>query len=166
MPRQRRKKQPTMAQVREVTHLAASHLVPAPAARTLDDYAAALPPGVRLGPSSIAGAGVGAFATCAMPQGVLLGEYTGKLVPASTSGPYVLDLGVLDAAVDAEDTRWGDWTRYVNGAKPGSTQIANTRFIRGFLPDGLYTIFVQTTGPVAAGSELLCDYGLLYGWTD
>lgn len=74
------------------------------------DYVSTLPDGVSLGPSRIAGAGIGAFACKPIPKGELLGEYVGRIVADTVSGPYVLHFGE-GLTVDAADTTIAEWTR-------------------------------------------------------
>ena len=121
------------------------------------DYGPYTPDAVQIRPSGIPGAGIGAFAIAPIPAGALVGEYTGRIVPTGTPGDYVLDTGA-GYAIDAEDTRWGSWTRFVNS--PGGPP--NLEFVKGVNEAGQFTIFLRALRSITPGEELICDYGAHY----
>jgi hypothetical protein len=109
--------------------------------------------GLRIGRSTIPGAGLGVLATRALPKHTRL-LYAGDLVPLASErdgGPYFLEL-TKRTAVDAARTNAGDG-RWVNDPR-GSGKRANCKFAvhRG-------RASVQTTRALAAGEELLVSYG-------
>ena len=127
------------------------------------------------------GKGLGAFVTRALPAGAYLSPYTGTLMHlddataaklrGDTSGDYHARLnGWFGEAlvVDAEDEASG-WPRYINHSRRRANcenfELRKPVAIgprRLGLPLGLY---VQLRRDVAAGEELLVDYGDDY-WDD
>ena len=127
--------------------------------------------------------GLGAFAARDLPAAAYLGRYTGRaLLPAEatdavsrgeTTGAYFARMkgGPFgqDLVFDAEDSTVSGWPRFINHSK----RRANCKNIElrlpfdlngvsfGRVPLGLY---IQTTRDIAAGEELLVDYGPDY-WT-
>lgn len=116
---------------------------------------------VMVGPSTIAGAGNGAFATRDIRRGEVLGVYAGEALSTaeydarypSGVAPYVLDIG--DAWVDAADPRTSNWTRFINSPH-GTRRRHNVAFSRGGA--------VVATQRIRRGAELLVSYGRLYAW--
>ena len=109
--------------------------------------------GLRLGKSSIPGAGFGLFATRTLPKDTRI-LYTGDIVllnDGSDGGPYYLEL-TQRSAVDAARTNAGDG-RWINDPK-GSGKRPNCTFVvyRG-------RAVVKTSHEVAQGEELLVSYG-------
>ena len=106
--------------------------------------------------------GVGLFALRDLAEGAVLDRYTGLYMDVAeydrrfedglTSGDYVMKLnsGVL---VDAEDATRSSWVRYINHSK----RKANTEPID--LVGSLDILFIQTTRDIAAGEEILFEYG-------
>ena len=104
--------------------------------------------------------GLGAFATCAIPSGLLLIEYTGeRLTPgeADTRYPDVVDERhhtylfaidddvVIDAAID------GNAARFINhSCDPNCDAV---------IEDG--RIWIKTIRPILPGEELAYDYGYI-----
>jgi transposase InsO family protein len=111
--------------------------------------------GLRIGRSSIPGAGLGVIATKELPKKTRL-LYAGDLVPvanASDGGAYYLELrSPPGTAVDAARTNAGDG-RWVNDPK-GTGKRANCKFVG---QNG--SAVVETTRRIAAGEELLASYG-------
>ena len=135
--------------------------------------------GVRVGEAS--SKGLGAFATTDLSAGAFLGRYTGRLYTETealdawrsgeTSGEYFATLrsagGAEPMVVDAEDYRIAGWPRFINHSK----RLANCRNTELRKPIGPWTsarlplgLYVQATRDIAAGEELLVDYGPEY-WT-
>jgi hypothetical protein len=118
--------------------------------------------GMRTGPSTISGAGLGVFwqGDRALPPGRRIGVYAGSVwyaPPEDTT--YTLQLGPRTYVVadwdPATATGPANWTRWMNDAR-GTGRPPNAEFTA----DGR----VRTLASVAPGDEVLVDYGEEY-WT-
>jgi len=95
-----------------------------------------------------------------LKKDAVLGDYTGDDVDSDTDGDYVLMIQGYNSKgrsvnryIDAASPNSG-WPRYLNSVKKNDGLQKNcTFFINGD------KISVKTTRKVAAGSELLVDYG-------
>ena len=106
--------------------------------------------------------GVGVFALRDLAAGAVLDRYTGRYMDVAeydrrweddlTTGDYAMRLnsGIL---VDAEDATRSSWVRYINHSK----RKANAEPVD--LNGSMDILFIQTTRDVAAGEEILFDYG-------
>lgn len=129
-------------------------------------------------PSSIAGAGQGLFATCALSAGVTIGEYLGarsdepaldneyewRVPLCRTRGAVIHGDSADDIAqcqrfgdvyVDGRRDTEGNLLRFVNGARDGDQRAKLS--LAPVYQDG--RLWYETTRGVAAGEELLIDYG-------
>lgn len=124
-----------------------------------------IPSYIEIAPSSIPGAGQGAFAKVPIPAGKALGEYRGrKLTPEqyqrSRGNLYVWE--VRDDHdrplfyLDAGRPRHANWTRYVNCPRSRTEENLLVR------QDGI-RIFFDAKRDIPAGEELLIWYGEAYG---
>ena len=132
--------------------------------------------------ANVPGKGIGAFATRDLPAGMFLGCYSGKLMSAEaaadaarrgeTSGAYFARMQGVPGSplvIDSEDASTSTWPRYINHSRRRKNCLSLELQYRvslgglelGALPLGLY---VKTSRPIAAGEELLMDYGDEY-WT-
>ena len=108
--------------------------------------------------------GLGAFAGRPFEAGELLGEYVGERISADTmrlrygetSGRYCLVVSAEDAvefAIDAEDERCANWTRYCNHADGDGANLV------AFLDeDDGGCVYLLAARDIAAGEELCFDY--------
>ena len=115
------------------------------------------------------GKGMGVFAKRALPEGVLVRRYTGtlrrieehrKLVEDGvTSSSYAFSLG-SGFVIDAEDEKDSGWARFVNH----SVRRQSCQCVPVGLPSATepFAIYFETTRKIAAGEELLIDYGKQY----
>ena len=118
--------------------------------------------GIAIRPSTIPGAGQGAFALETLPANRLVGRYRGEVIdaqefdrryPAQTLGEYVLQVG-KNTFIDARDPELSNWTRYVNDGHTQGQNLCNVRFtVRAGL---------KTKRVIHAGEELLVSYGPSY----
>lgn len=124
--------------------------------------------------------GFGVFAMRELPGGTFLARYTGEILSledayaatarGDSSGEYFAELtlgrtGAESFVVDAEDESTSNWPRYINH----SQRLANCKNVELRMPLlnslpvrvplGLY---VKTLRTIAAGEELLVDYGDSY----
>jgi len=123
---------------------------------------------VRIGPSSIRGAGLGVFASIDIPSLRVLSRYHGTIISNDeydilydSSAPYcpdyVLGIGKGKKAktLDSPDPHNRHWTVLVNDPR-GTELSSNLAFTNH---GGL-----RTTQRIFAGDELLIDYGDNYDW--
>ena len=113
--------------------------------------------------------GTGVYAMRDLPEGVLVRRYTGKLrsidehrrlvEDGETSSTYAFSLGSR-FVIDAEDQNESGWTRFVNH----SVRRKNCQCVPVGLPSAEepFAIYFETTRKIAAGEELLIDYGQQY----
>lgn len=115
---------------------------------------------VRIGPSTIPGAGNGVFATIDIPAKRVLGRYHGKLLSKAEfdtqygdkQATYVLLIG-KDKYVDAQDPQHRNWTAIINDSR-GTGQRPNCAFTS--------VGSIKTVRRIAAGDELFIQYGKAY----
>ena len=121
------------------------------------------------------GRGLGVYALRPLEPRTCLTRYTGAhrsnerhnamCKTGETSSSYAIGLGA-DWVVDAEDARTSGWARYINHSLRGE----NCKFVPcgldsigapGMLPPAAEPIcvFVEVSRPIAAGEELLLNYG-------
>lgn len=129
------------------------------------EYGPYMPDTVYLGQSRIAGAGIGAFAAKAIPAGTILGRYEGRIVPPTTVGDYVLE-HPAGFAIDAQDTRYGSWTRFINTFQWAGVAYArpNVEFVMGIDTEGHQGIYVRSLRDISRMEELYVDYGPNYNY--
>ena len=110
--------------------------------------------------------GLGVFARTDLAAGALLGRYAGNYYAddeeyqqatgaGATSGDYVIKMA-SGRLIDAEDPSTSSWTRYINH----SVRKANAAAYD--LSGSLDILFLEATKPIAAGEEILFDYGAGY----
>lgn len=117
-------------------------------------------------------AGEGLFASAEIPKGTFVGEYTGRIVivpqtevrAISDSNDYLFALGLMgpferhgvlvQAFIDARPA--GNHTRFANHAEEPNCASGSV-----LLDDGWH-VFLATNRDVAAGEQLLYDYGANY----
>lgn len=118
--------------------------------------------GIEVRASSIAGAGLGVFATKLLPRKAVLGRYCGEHLtqqqydaryPDGELGEYVLQVS-KNLYVDARDPALSNWPRYINDPRGSSARRANVEFTRSGS--------VRTLRDILAGEEILVDYGPYY----
>ena len=117
--------------------------------------------GLRIKPSTVPGAGLGLFASKALPVDHNI-DYTGDRVPIESErdgGAYFLQTKV-DEAIDAARTNSGEG-RWVNDPK-GTARDANAEFILYTPPGGQRRAGLRTTRPILKGEEILVAYGAAY----
>jgi hypothetical protein len=126
-------------------------------------YASDIPDYIVIRKSTIPNAGKGVFTMKDLPIDHSLGIYLGKAVPDTAHGDYVLDTGA-GFSLDGKSFLYSNWTRYINtGAWRGVETVApNVRFVRHVDEFDTFSILVQTTRPIAAGEEIIIDYGKHY----
>jgi len=117
---------------------------------------------IAIRPSTIPGAGLGAFALEALPANRVIGLYRGEVIdaqefdrryPHETLGEYVLQVSKR-TYVDARDPATSNWTRYINDGHVQGRNLCNVRFTsRGG---------VRTKRFIHAGEELFISYGPHY----
>lgn len=125
------------------------------------------------------GKGLGVFALRDIPQGTLLGRYTGEirtlenaenaLRQGETSGDYFyllnreVSLDSKAVILDAECSASSSWCRYVNHSR----RLANCELLDVEEPIGPFTLPMEivvmvATQAIGQGRELLFDYGSDY----
>ena len=122
------------------------------------------PPYILIKTSQIPEAGLGAFATTALPAGKRLGEYEGRVItPAEYEAledrRYVWELKQEDAIVayvDGRPRRKANWTRYVNCPRHKSGENVEATQV------GMRMVYFAKRD-IEAGEELLVWYGADYG---
>ena len=117
--------------------------------------------GLRIKPSSVAGAGLGLFASKALPAHHTI-DYTGDRVPLAgdaDGGVYFLQTKANEA-IDAARTNAGEG-RWVNDPR-GTAQTANAEFSLYTPPGGQRRAGLRTTRPILKGEEILVKYGAGY----
>ncbi|XP_075384216.1 histone-lysine N-methyltransferase PRDM7-like [Tenrec ecaudatus] len=121
-----------------------------------------LPPGLRIGPSSIPEAGLGVWNEASeLPLGLHFGPYEGQMTEdeeAANSGySWLITKGRnCYEYVDGKDTSWANWMRYVNCARDEEEQnLVAFQYRR--------QIFYRTCRAIRPGCELLVWYGDEYG---
>ena len=130
--------------------------------------------GLRVGASTIAGAGLGLFATRAFAKGEQVCEYKGTIVKLKGAGgfeqhPSAHGVGLSGGLVlDAVRSSAG-FGRFVNAAQRRSDincqLISLRKILGGRAPAGSgKVVYVQCTKRVPAGAEWLCAYGSDYSW--
>ncbi|XP_037367623.1 histone-lysine N-methyltransferase PRDM9-like isoform X2 [Talpa occidentalis] len=127
-----------------------------------DRSALTLPPGLRIGPSSIPEAGLGVWNEVSnLPLGLHFGPYEGHITEdeeAANSGySWLITKGRnCYEYVDGKDKSWANWMRYVNCARDEEEQnLVAFQYHR--------QIFYRTCQVVRPGQELLVWYGDEYG---
>jgi len=129
---------------------------------------------VKIQPSSLPCAGMGAFAVEKLPELFKLGEYRGVVLTQEEFDQlpedracYVFEKQIRTGTkmkklyVDARILKHSNWTRYVNGAKTDEQKkLVNTEC---YQYGG--KLWYRTTKEVLPGEELIIDYGEEY-WTD
>lgn len=116
--------------------------------------------GVEVRPSTIPGAGRGAFACVDIPSNRVIGRYRGRLLTeaefdaryAGTPGGYVLQVG-RDRYVDASDPAFSNWTAMINDVR-GAGARANVIFTAA--------ASIKTVRHINPGDEILVSYGKFY----
>jgi len=106
--------------------------------------------------------GYGVFATEDITQGKVMEYYTGKVSIISKKDAegkrYLYKVTNLSSdrmkVIDAQDTRYGNWTRYINHG-----ENSNCEFVRH---QGQDNPTVETTRKIKKGEQLLLDYGNEY----
>ncbi|KAM5330131.1 histone-lysine N-methyltransferase PRDM9-like [Glossophaga mutica] len=121
-----------------------------------------LPPGLRIGPSSIPEAGLGVWNEAAdLPMGLHFGPYEGHITEdeeaAKSRYSWLIAKGRNRYEyVDGKDKSWANWMRYVNCARDDEEQnLVAFQYHR--------QIFYRTCRVVRPGCELLVWYGDEYG---
>ena len=110
--------------------------------------------------SKIAGAGLGAFALRQFAIGETVGYYWCTVVPARASnGLYAWTLNSTHVC-DGEQHHLQNPMRYVNSvAHFSSCEKQNVRAPKGLRPGQLDSLSYVASRPIAAGDELITDYG-------
>jgi hypothetical protein len=125
----------------------------------------------------------GVFARCLIPPHTRLAPYLGSIRPASTTGPYCLqvrdqvnNLICLDAMHHLYDVGYlhslssrqqehtpspPNYGRYINSLRPDQVHLEYNALI---LPDPVegFSWFYSGAEPISAGEEILADYGNAY----
>ncbi|XP_036907013.1 histone-lysine N-methyltransferase PRDM9-like isoform X2 [Sturnira hondurensis] len=121
-----------------------------------------LPPGLRIGPSSIPEAGLGVWNQAAdLPMGLHFGPYEGHITEdeeaAKSRYSWLIAKGRnCYEYVDGKDRSWANWMRYVNYARDDEEQnLVAFQYHR--------QIFYRTCRVVRPGCELLVWFGDEYG---
>ena len=117
--------------------------------------------GLRIKLSTIPNAGLGLFASRALPEGHFV-DYTGDRVPLdsdSDGGVYFLEVKKGEA-IDAARTNSGEG-RWVNDPR-GTNKAANAEFTLYTPPGGRRRAGLRTTRPMVKGEEILVKYGADY----
>ncbi|XP_049736454.1 histone-lysine N-methyltransferase PRDM9 [Elephas maximus indicus] len=121
-----------------------------------------LPPGLRIGPSSIPKAGLGVWNEASeLPLGLHFGPYEGQVTEdkeAANSGySWLITKGKnCYEYVDGKDESWANWMRYVNCARDEEEQnLVAFQYHR--------QIFYRTCRTIQPDCELLVWYGDEYG---
>jgi hypothetical protein len=118
--------------------------------------------------------GAGAFAARALPRHTLLGPYAGAImseaeISAAFRGCSSYEFDKYAAVADADSgfvcSAWGpcgdgSLLRRINA--PAGKERPNTAFVAASFRGCMQFLFVVTTRPVAAGDQLLIDYGAEY----
>jgi len=122
-----------------------------------------VPPNLRLGPSTIRGAGLGLFARRALRQGAVIGTYQGRrltiaLAQRSANTDYQMHVD------DSKGNEWiidglvgGNYTRFVNHACYADEQNAKFKF-----NSRSRVVQVIAIRPIRADEEILVSYGQDY----
>jgi SET domain-containing protein len=121
--------------------------------------------------SKIKGAGLGVFATRALPPNTHLGIYKGDKCAENDDGDYVLDVQInhtykngktklVKLCINAENKKTSNWTRFINSVTTNK-HMKNVEFYI-FGSEGKEKIGVYTTAKINKGQELLLDYGNEY----
>ncbi|XP_007957509.1 probable histone-lysine N-methyltransferase PRDM7, partial [Orycteropus afer afer] len=121
-----------------------------------------LPPGLRIGPSSIPAAGLGVWNEASeLPLGLHFGPYEGQVTEdedgAHSGYSWLITKGRnCYEYVDGKDESWANWMRYVNCARDEEEQnLVAFQYHR--------QIFYRTCRAIQPGCELLVWYGDEYG---
>ncbi|XP_035873660.1 histone-lysine N-methyltransferase PRDM9-like isoform X3 [Phyllostomus discolor] len=121
-----------------------------------------LPPGLRIGPSSIPEAGLGVWNEVAdLPLGLHFGPYEGHITEdeeaAKSRYCWLITKGRnCYEYVDVKDRSWANWMRYVNCARDDEEQNLVAFQYHG-------QIFYRTCQVIRPGCELLVWFGDEYG---
>ncbi|XP_036913619.1 histone-lysine N-methyltransferase PRDM9-like, partial [Sturnira hondurensis] len=121
-----------------------------------------LPPGLRIGPSSIPEAGLGVWNEAAdLPVGLHFGPYEGQVTEdeeaAKSRYSWLIAKGRnCYEYVDGKDRSWANWMRYVNCARDHEEQNLVAFQYRG-------QIFYRTCRVIRPGCELLVWFRDEYG---
>ncbi|XP_045699542.1 histone-lysine N-methyltransferase PRDM9-like isoform X2 [Phyllostomus hastatus] len=121
-----------------------------------------LPPGLRIGPSTIPEAGLGVWNEAAdLPVGLLFGPYEGHITEdgeaAKSRYSWLIAKGRnCYEYVDGKDRSWANWMRYVNCARDDEEQNLVAFQYHG-------QIFYRTCRVIRPGCELLVWFGDEYG---
>lgn len=115
--------------------------------------------GLVVNPSTIPNAGNGLFATRSLPIHTILGVYRGEFISKEEvvrrypngHWPYVYSPGG-GIYIDAINPQKSNHMRYINSPH-GTRNVSNCAF---------KDMYVITTAPVRAGSELFLNYGAKY----
>ncbi|XP_047491580.1 uncharacterized protein LOC125040858 [Penaeus chinensis] len=108
--------------------------------------------------SRLKAAGEGVVTTARLPKGLVLGPCEGWVLPrtsATTGYSWEID-GRPDVEIDAADTAFSNWPRYLNCPRSDREQNLRPMQIRG-------EIFYVTTADIEQNTELLVWYGNDYG---
>ena len=109
-------------------------------------------------PSTIAGAGMGLFATKGFDEGDCIDLFEGTRIPLRDARqqvlPYGFGLKEHDCAIDAASTQ-SCLARYINH----SSDAANCAFVRFCPRPGVIMVSVLTLRAIKEGEELLLNYG-------
>uniref|UniRef100_A0A8C2UI31 SET domain-containing protein n=1 Tax=Chinchilla lanigera TaxID=34839 RepID=A0A8C2UI31_CHILA len=121
-----------------------------------------LPPGLRIGPSSIPGAGLGVWNEAFdLPLDLHFGPYEGQITEDEEAGHSGYSWMITKGRhcyeyVDGKDTSKANWMRYVNCARNEEEQnVVAFQYHR--------QIFYRTCQAIGPGSELFVWYGDEYG---
>lgn len=113
--------------------------------------------------STIPGAGLGAFAKCDLPKGIIIGEYLGKIFKPDKEDPnsaYKFEVlnSTEDAVIKIIDGRYkkySSWVRFVNTTP--TENDANCFFTQIYK-----RIFLCTQENIPKGQEIFAWYGESY----
>ena len=124
-----------------------------------DDY-------IEIKKSNIPGAGKGVFATKLIPKGSVMGYYKGKLYTQEqyeklNNKDYIFELKFRNQPnfyIDASNSKYSNWTRYVNGARKKSQKdMINTDTYQQ-----CFNIYFEAIKDIHPGEELIISYGRHY----
>jgi hypothetical protein len=122
---------------------------------------------IRIYPSTVSGAGLGAFAIKEIPVGLIIGEYKGHIYGTG------VDRGFDSYMFEVEGTKkrppylistrqyniWPySWTRFINSVKEHNINNLNTEFIQ---INGL--VFIKTTTHIKATKQNPVELFIHYG---
>ncbi|GMT20088.1 hypothetical protein PFISCL1PPCAC_11385, partial [Pristionchus fissidentatus] len=118
-----------------------------------------LPAFIRIRPSSIPNAGLGAFTSVELPVGMVFGPYQGVLSKESDTRGYSWEIRNVDAPsvfLDGSDPKYSNWMRYINSPRHDREQN-----LVAFQYNG--SVYYRIIKPIDNDQELLVWYGAKYG---